>query len=243
MKKILILLLLLCSTSFAGELTIVGTTDMEDAVLDSGSAANYNYGGSTSRQMPINDCYIFRTVGLADLIGTGQQIDACTLLIHQYSSNNTDTYDSARVYRVFKPWVEGTLTGSDPGEGGGVTWNDWAADANEWGVAGAQSASDAGDDNNTDAGGYDRTATPMSANRVGIGYSGVFIPFVIETALAQSWYDGTNDENGVIMRNNFTAGEIVYIYLSEETTNPTLRPYFKVWYSPTTIKMLVKNRP
>ena len=237
MKKIVLLLLFLYTSAIAGDMNISGTTNTEDAVLNANNPDD-NYGGTTGMGLRINDRFIFRVNGLAGLIGSGQQIDACSLYFYQYAADGLGAEDSLYAWRVFKPWVEGVSDAANALTG--VTYLDWECDDYEWGSSGCNSASDVGDDNSTDGGGYDRAATPVgkAALTASSGWKVISLG-----NLGQGWYDGTIDENGFAIGATFSSGEYIYIYSSEYTTNPDLIPYVKVWYSSIAIKLMVKNRP
>jgi len=169
--------------------TISNTTgDIEDTYLKS-DAPNHAYGGGTFVYL---DAMIVRVKNVALNLGEGATITACTLSAYcaTFYSNKV-----VPIYRVFKPWVEGNDNGID-NDDGDATWNDWASDASEWGSSGCASASDAGSDNSGDKSGSDRKAT--AEDNLTINATGWW-EWDITTGLAQAWYDGTANENGVVM--------------------------------------------
>ena len=221
------LLVLLPALAFADTKTIEGTTNVEDAQIDDGGNANRNYGGRTnmSTYTQNNISFFIRAKNVASELGPGATITACTLFIYCLYSGDED---SVRAYRVFKPWVEGTQNGgtAEPG----VTYNDWDNDDWEWSVAGCQCANDGGYDNSVDDGicgfnNVDRKAT--AEDSVYVTTTGVIYKWNISIALAQGWYDGTINEEGVILRGQTTPGENTF----NSTEAASNQPYWVFTYT------------
>ena len=173
------------------EITI-GNSDIEDAELYSGFT-DYNYGGSLNLNLGNFSNSLIRVKNVASNLGAGATISAC--ICSCYCSSNTID-GSIGAYRVFKPWVEGDLKGTNPGEGEGCTWNDWSADTYEWGTAGCLNADDGGSDNSGDGTGADRKATAEDATT--ITTANTWYTWDITVALAQGWYDETIGERGLV---------------------------------------------
>lgn len=175
---------------------IDGTTNVEDAMLHSGVADN-NYGGSENWYLDGDEQTraVIRVKNVASELGGGATISACACSSNCYTEQGFSNNVSA--YRVFKPYVEGDENGVNDDDGD-VTWNDWASDANEWTTAGCESADDGGSDNSGDGTGADRKATAEDTEGVdAVGWYG----WDISSDLAQGWYAGTINEEGVVLIN------------------------------------------
>jgi len=187
--------LLFCSQVWAEVKKIEGTTNLDDAMIRSGAADN-NYGDMGNDDFTIQAATYFaliRVKNVASELGENATISACICSI--YCSSEQLGAKWLRTYRVFKPWVEGDENGVD-NDDGDVTWNDWASDEYEWTTAGCGSADDGGSDNSGDGTGADRKATQESAQSVNAtGWFG----FTISAELAQDWYDGSANENGILL--------------------------------------------
>ena len=196
------------------QLVIDGTTNVEDTWLYPGQ--ELNFGGDDKIDVYTDRRGLIRVLNLSSLLGAGATISnlACSL----YSSNNYT--GSFSVYRVFKPWGEGTGDFTNPPDapvGEGVaTWFDWSNDDEEWGVVGCDSANDAGSDNNTDGDDADRKATAEgSFSTTTFGW----YTFSVTNALAQDWYDGDANENGVLIARTSGTDESQF-NSTEEGGNP-----------------------
>lgn len=201
---------------------IEGTTNVEDAGLQSGQP-DLNLGSTT-------DPYIYQTThhllvrvkNVASELGENATISACVCTLFAGQKWNSGNH---YVYRVFKPWNEGTMDIGDPpdepfGEGM-VTWNDWSTEDEEWTTEGCLCARDGGVDNNYDGGvcnqdvRADRKETPEDTETIDVAQS--WYGWDISAALAQGWYDGTINEEGIIFISDGNAGVRVH---STEGTNP-----------------------
>lgn len=193
--------------------SITGTTNVEDAVFSVG-AADSNYGAATTfivRSGAVDTKSAIKVNSLDSILGPGVTISAAS--VYAYCTSN-DVDGNISAYRLLKPWVEGDENGVD-NDDGDITWNDWASDGSEWGTAGALNASDAGTDNSGDGTGYDTLATAESTTNVTT--VSTWYSWSVSAALAQGWYDGTFNENGVLLnsastRNTFNS--------AENTSNP-----------------------
>ncbi|MFA4835044.1 MAG: hypothetical protein WC749_03090 [Dehalococcoidia bacterium] len=191
------------------ETQISGTTNVEDASI-SNAAADNNTGGSiilSVRNATVLLKILIRVKNVASSLGANATISAATVSLY-CDANTTDGDVSA--YRVFKPWIEGVADNTDPGNasGDGATWNDWDADASEWGTVGAGNASDSGADNSGDGTDYDIKTTAESTTNVTT--VNTWYSWSVAAALAQGWYDGTIGERGVLLygpNNRFTSTE------------------------------------
>lgn len=204
--------------------TIDGTTNVEDACLKEGFYGEYNFGGSTEftvEEATNEKSALIRVKNVSTELGAGATISACTLSC--YVSFNNDDGDIG-AFRVFKPWVEGDENGVDDDDGD-ATFVDWASDANEWGTAGCNSVNDAGSDNNTDGGGDDRKETAEDVVDVTTATTWYF--WDISSTLAQAWYDGTANENGVLLWHGSSGTENVF----HSTEEVSFQPYWKFYYT------------
>jgi len=175
---------------------ISGTTNVEDAYMDQyGVKADYNYGGADdveARVIYLNG--LIRVKNVASELGGGATITGCVDSMYcntNYGDGNTSAY------RVFKPWIEGTKSGVDPGAEPSCTWNDWSSDTYEWTTAGCNSADDDGSDNSGDGTGADRKATAEDTENVTT--VNTWYAWSISSDLAQGWYDETINEEGIVL--------------------------------------------
>lgn len=212
--------------------TITGTTDLEDNAVFYDNWSNY---GALS-YMKFDSLYghaFIRCKNVSTALGAGATITACTLAV--YDSLYYDTCNVS-AYRLLKPWVEST---SDARE-----WNDDGAPADHyWGDTtywnsgtwlGPQCRRDDGSDNSTN-GGYCATAASADAKAtvespfVHIDAAGQYYKWGISNALAQGWYDGTMNEEGVTLigHNSSSSNK----YASSEHANANIRPYYIFYYT------------
>lgn len=186
---------------------IDGTTNVEDACIIS-TANLINYGSAV--YLGVRGTYrsLIRVKNVATELGVGATITGCVDSMYCYFQ----TVDGdIGAYRVLKPWEEGNLNNVDPEEGEGCTWDDWYADSKEWAIAGCDSANDQGVDNSGDGDEPDRKATAEDTENVTT--VNTWYAWSISTTLAQGWYDGTINEEGIILiwdgasKNNFYSTE------------------------------------
>jgi len=190
--QLAVLLLVICGQAWGDTKKITGTTNIEDAMIMSANAEK-NYGGYDYLYSGVAYATLIRVKNVATELGANATISACVCSV--YCNAQTSIQDVS-AYRVFKPWVEGDESGVDDDDGD-VTWSDWASDAYEWTTAGCNSADDEGVDNSGDGTGADRKATAEDTeSNVG---SGNWYGFDISASLAQGWYDGTINEEGIIL--------------------------------------------
>ena len=206
-----------------GQVTIIsGTTDIEDTFLNEDNP-NHAEGGEvliTVRGGSGMMRALVRIKNLSTLIPANATITKAELLYFLTSGAN----GSFDVFSIWKPWVEGddVFTDNDDGD---ATWNDWASDEFEWGTAGCASTNDAGSDNSIDGGGDDRKATAESNTALSVlGW----VTIDLTNALVQSWYDGTKNEEGVLLK-DVTAGPTRQL-VSTEGTSGNL-PYAVIEYT------------
>jgi len=173
--------------------TIDGTTNVEDGRIYSGAADN-NYGGGVNMSVQSTQSSLIRVKNVATELGVGATISACVCSIYCYN-NSTD--DNISAFSIFKPWVEGDEDGVDDDDGD-FTWNDWASDADEWTTAGCNSADDGGSDNSGDGTGADRKETAEDTENVTETLT--WYAWNMSAALAQAWYAGTKNEEGVVLQ-------------------------------------------
>jgi hypothetical protein len=204
---------------------IEGTTNVEDTYFYIGSPDN-NYGAATSFGANYNQTYgLIRAKNIDTELGAGATITAC--ICSSYCSLNSGTKDISAC-RIYKPWNEGTENGAnctDPG----CSYNDWACDDYEWTTAGGQCAGDDGSDNSADDGTCgsatrDRRATAEDTESVGA--SDAWFAWNISTALAQDWYDGDANEEGIMLMCD--ASGYSYFRTTEYTSN---QPFWTFVYT------------
>ena len=229
------------SIRFFASYVFTGTTDIHDTHIweQSSPARNtFNYGGAISLFIyPQSGAYdrisIIKALNVATRIGSGATIQGCSLCVNVNSI--IAGAGDVRAYRVFKPWNEGNLDGTAPGDSaagnGLITWLDWSAVDEEWGTSGGQCAGDDGSDNSADGGGCtastrDRKATQEST--VNIATTGDKF-FAITTGLFTGWYDGSIGERGVTLIG--VTDNTLNIRMNSSENSKGSNPYFRVWYS------------
>lgn len=175
--------------------TIDGTTNVEDAYLDSDLPDN-NWGGTTVLWVHSSKIYVslIRVKNVASELGVGATVTGAVCSLHCNYYGGGGNLISA--YSVFKPWVEGDENGVDDDDGD-VTYNDWASDEYEWTTAGCGSADDGGSDNSGDGTGADRKATAEDTETVDA--EDIWFGWDVSSALVQSWYDETKNEEGILL--------------------------------------------
>ncbi len=204
--------------------TISGTTNVEDAVI-SQFYSTRNYGGATGLVTGSTYPFLMRVKNVASEIGADATISAAVCSLYSYGNSSGNMSN----YRIFKPWEEGTqndVTCSSPG----CSWVDWACTGYEWTTPGCLCANDDGVDNSDDDGDCseanerDRKATAEDTEALsGIGWYALSV----SAGLAQDWYDGTANENGVLVLPTGTA----YFYSTEYTTDPSKCPFWTFTYT------------
>jgi len=210
---------------------IEGTTNVEDNYIWT-TSPDKNYGSGPVlflyQSSPSN--VLIRVKNVSTELGAGATISACVCSLY-CEVNATDGTGAA--YRIFKPWEEGTQYNATC-ESPGCSWNDWACTDNEWTTEGCLCARDGGVDNSYDGGvcnqdvRADRKATAEDTENVTT--VNTWYAWSVSAALAQDWYDGTANENGIIIvdvgsgsNNSFTSTEgasnqpfWVFTYTAEE---------------------------
>jgi len=185
--------------------TIDGTTNVEDTYIFQWYG-NRNYGGSDWLRVGDNQNLLVRVKNVASELGPDAMITSCICSL--YAAYDFDAV-TLRAFVGFKPWGEGSLDDTDPPDapvGEGVaTWNDWSNDDEEWATAGCNNGDDEGTDNSGDGTGADRKATEESSVTTN-GDNGVWYGWIVSNVIAQAWYEGTKNEEG--------------IYLWEDTSYP-----------------------
>lgn len=218
------LILLLTGTAGALTLKIDGTTNVEDAKIMSGADADKNYGSTVTGLVSSTSSFLIRVQNLSSLLPANATISSCVCSL--YCTTNTAD-GNIYTYRIFKPWVEGDENGVDDNDGD-VTWNDWASDADEWGTAGCACANDDGVDNSQDgtcdASGRDRKAT--AEGQTYVGTVNTWYGFHVSAGLAQDWYDGDANEEGIILHYGTTSDNI--FNSTEAISN---KPFWTITYT------------
>jgi len=162
-----------------------------------------------------NRTSLIRVKNVASELGVGAT--NITAVCSAYCCVNT-TDDNISAYRVFKPWTEA-----------GATWNDWVTTDLEWATEGCLCARDAGVDNSEDNASCinaraDRKATAEDV--VSVTETGWYA-WDISTELATGWYDGTINEEGIILVGSISTGENRF-YTTDYTE---LQPFFVFTYT------------
>lgn len=226
MKRLLIYMLgcLFYISANAETAKIEGTTNVEDAQIEE-STPDRNYGGETLFRVnpAIEWASLIRVKNLATIIGAGATITNAVCSVYCEGYNNDMTISA---YSVFKPWNEGTSQVTCVSNF--VSWNDWDCTVLEWTTAGCNNADDAGSDNSGDGINADRKATAESSiNVTAIGW----YVFDISNALAQAWYDGTKNEEGLLLKGS-TGPIFNNTFSSTESATASQRPFFVFTYTP-----------
>lgn len=208
---------------------IEGTTNVEDARIYS-TNPDYNYGSNQGLRVEDVWSTLIRVKNVASELGVRANISACVCSLHGGSGTVPVAFSAYRVFKGDSLWNEGTLTGSDPADAafgeGVVTWNDWSNDGEEWTTAGCNSADDGGGDNSGDGTGADRKATAEES--VTITVTGTWCGIDVSAALAQDWYDGDANENGIVLIR--TSGGYSSFNSTEYVATPSSRPFWVFTY-------------
>lgn len=193
----------LTGTAGADTKRIEGTTNVEDATIqDWAGNSDKNYGGRITIQAGLNFHALIRVKNVASELGVGAT--DITAVCSVYCEVVTAVQDVS-AHQVLKPWVEGDEVGVDDDDGD-VTWNDWASDEYEWTTAGCDCANDDGVDNSADDGACDdpsRRDRKVTAEDTESGVTtGNWYGFDISASLAEGWYAGTKNEEGIVLISN-----------------------------------------
>lgn len=182
---------------------IEGTTNVEDAMLSAG-LPDRDYGGAAYVMLLPNASGLIRVKNVASELGAGATISSCICSVYIFINTTNDAGVGA--FSVFKPWKEGVGNGvncADPG----CSWEDWSCDTYEWTTEGCECARDGGVDNSYDGGvcnqdvRADRKATEESSTAITeVGWTG----FSVTASLAQSWYNATKNEEGILLKGDGT---------------------------------------
>ncbi len=205
--------------------TISGTTNVEDGHFVQSASAN-NYGGLANLQVRAHSSFEYRVPirckNVSSELGVGATVTNCKLYFYNIINNLTANY---AVYRIFKPWVEGTATGSPTGTG--VTWSDWQRTTLEWGTSGCANADDGGSDNSGDGTGADRKATAEDTKSVDAVDTWFY--WTISNALVQGWYAETINEEGVLLEGTGAGDESYQRFESTEAASN--QPYWLITFT------------
>lgn len=174
---------------------IDGTTNVEDVHLREDQPTT-PHGTNTILSLYESTNYrnnsLIRVKNLSSILPANSTISACICSTYQTGSG-TGEYD---VFEVYRAWTEG-----------GATWNTYDG-SNAWGTAGCLNTTS------------DRSATPLDNNDD--PSSATWLAWSIGAALAQAWYDGGTDENGVVIDavHANDAGKYVNVNSTENGSNP-----------------------
>lgn len=202
---------------------ISGTTNVEDTQIR-GANVDHNFGGYG--EVVTGDEYhtLIRAKNVASELGGGATITACICSMY-VQPTGINGADEIFAYRIFKPWVEGPHVSPTTNEPG-ATWNDWDNDDWEWATAGCQNADDGGSDNSGDGTDADRKSTAESSQNVTT--ENTWYGWNVSTELAQGWYDGTINEEGIILLGD---NAFQLYYSTEYTDDPSLCPFWTFTYT------------
>lgn len=224
----------LCETAKADTKEFSGITDIDDAAMKSVSPDD---DFSICLQITVDNTkyMVIRVNGVAAGLGAGATIDSAVCSL--YVDFELGAAITVSAYRIFKPWFEGgNPCDTDPTGFGceeGCSWNDWGIDDCEWTTAGASCADDDGSDNNADGGTCvtarrDRKATAEDAVVIPDGGAAQSYGWHISTTLAQGWYDGTINEEGIILIGSNTND---VLFNASEKPCVNCDPRFFFWYT------------
>lgn len=226
MKKLLFILLLLPSLSFAappdsGTAVFTGTSHVEDSWIRS-VASTKNYGAADTILVyegfaGMNNAGLIRVKSITDSIPTTSIITTCTLSV--YKNNITGVGTRIWFDRICKPWIEAE-----------VDYDEWK-NSNGWGTAGILSAgTDCAVCNNTSAGSGDDYEGTQTAFDVGTASGWYKVP--IDTCHANAWLNSNDSTNGVRLKVD-DGGSYMFtgatFYSSEHGTYP---PQWKFTWEP-----------
>lgn len=206
---------------------VTGTTNVEDATLISGWP-DENFGGAAyvgTRYQAWTYVGLIRVQNLSSILPANAVITAAACSAYNYDGYAGTTVG---IHPPFKPWVEGDEDGVDDDDGD-VTWNDWTSDANEWTTEGCLCVGDDGVDNNADnqgctSGRRDRMSTAMDTwDATG---SGEWASWAIDTALANAWYKGDRNEEGLAL----VAQDEFHVYFRSSEYGSGNNPRFSFSY-------------
>lgn len=217
---------LLSTESAESGVTKIEGDNVEDATLRSGAAADWNHGSCTFIAVSYTQVYVglIRAKNLDTEIGQAGEANITSAVCSLYAYIEHASTDNVGIHRVFKPWVEGSSCESDAA---GCTWNDWSSDASEWTTEGCLCANDDGEDNSTDDGDCDastkRDRTSTADDTEDCDGVASWHVFEIDTAIANGWYQGTINEEGIAI----VASEGYHVYYrSTEYGTASQRPFF-----------------
>ena len=191
---------------------IEGTTNVEDTRLRSASVPNA-YGGAITFQSTAQDNALIRVKNVDTELGVGATISACVCSLYV---TTVGTQGDISAYSIFKPWLEGNQDNAncvDPG----CSWEDWSCDTYEWTTGGCGSADDGGSDNSGDGTGADRKATAEDIENVTA--VDTWYAWNMSAALAQAWYDGTKNEEGIALIQT-TDATVLYVSTEGASNQP-----------------------
>lgn len=224
------------ATIWHNDETSILSADVEDTYINSKAAPDkrdLNYGGKDFIQMNAVCVSLVRVTNVATNLSAGATITACVCSLNTVSITTAGNVSN---YRVFKPWIEGTEVGAAAGTG--TTHYDWSRTTLEWGTSQCACANDDGVDNSQDgtcdASGRDRKATAEESEA--ISSTGWYM-FDIATSLAQGWYNGTIEEEGVLFLRD--GADLVMTFESTEDAVVASRPRFSFTYTVNLSQMIM----
>ncbi len=224
------------------ETKIEGDTDIEDASLHSSGNAEKAFGGRAT-EMRVDDNSnihgIIRVLNVATRIGAGATITDAICSLHVFDERPGGAGGDIQAYRVLKAWTEGDQDFEDC-VAPGISYNDWSCTASEWRTAGCECADDDGVDNSSgdvgtceaDGSNADRLATAESTVSIIDEDDDEWYGWDISNALAQGWYDGSFNENGILLHGDDGDGTTTDVLFEPvEHTTAANRPFFVFTYT------------
>jgi len=225
---------------------IGGETLIEDTWIENSNTC-YNYGGNDDILIKnaSGDIWtgLMRCWDVSGQLPANATVTACTAFVNV---NTVNTAGDVDIHRILKPWVEGTKTGSIPAAAdSGATWLQYDGHAfratcqgRYWADAGALCYRDADDNDygwssamtceDSTADVHSITLDSRTVSSIG------FVGFEVGATLGQAWYDGTDEENGVIFVASPVDGTNIRLSSIEKTytpNSPDPRPYFRFDYT------------
>ncbi len=230
---------------------ISGTTNIEDTELYEGSIALNGFGGRVllrvdSQWASIHTVVSFlRAKNVSTELPANATITSSVCSIYVYDDRTTVT-GLVFAYRMLKPWVEGTddnVACTD-----GCEWAEWdCANTKPFTDPGAECDLDGGDNSSeTDAScvadSADMRTTAESSKSIDGTNDAVWLTWSLTNALTQGWYDGTINEEGIVLRANSTGNPDLLIRSTEAVADSNF-PVFRFTYdiASTGQKVMIKN--
>lgn len=190
-------------------ITISGTTDITDTLLDQGSPT-VNSGGDAVWGVG-NIPATYRTLikfSLAN-IPAGSTINSATFSFFEELNTYAINTRTLSCYRVLRAWTEG-----------GATWNKFDG-STDWGTAGCANTT------------TDREAAAIGSVSIPSGSAvGTEFQVSLTASAVEEWLDGVLANNGLLLQVATESQDFNRFYSSEESGQPTRVPKLVVDYTP-----------